>query len=62
MTAAHTTAQLLGRLLNASRGVLRKGWGLRHRNANVNEIITKFGGTDQLRSAVNQLQTLLYAV
>ena len=31
------------------------------RHGNVNEIIGKFGGTDQLRSAVNQLQTLLYA-
>ena len=28
---------------------------------NVNEIIGKFGGADQLRNAVNQLQTLLYA-
>jgi len=28
---------------------------------NVNEIIGKFGGADQLRTAVNQLQTLLYA-
>ena len=25
------------------------------------EIIGKFGGADQLRNAVNQLQTLLYA-
>jgi len=29
---------------------------------NVNEIIGKFGGADQLRTAVNQLQSLLYAV
>ena len=28
---------------------------------NVNEIIGKFGGADQLRNAVNQLQPLLYA-
>jgi len=28
---------------------------------NVNEIIGKFGGADELRNAVNQLQTLLYA-
>jgi hypothetical protein len=28
---------------------------------NVAEIIGKFGGADQLRNAVNQLQTLLYA-
>ena len=31
-------------------------------HGNVNEIIGKFGGADQLRNAVNQLQTLLYAV
>ena len=31
------------------------------RHANVNEIICKFGGADQLRNAANQLQTLLYA-
>ncbi len=30
-------------------------------HGNVNEIIGKFGGADQLRSAVNQLQSLLYA-
>lgn len=30
-------------------------------HGNVNEIVSKFGGTDQLRNAVNQLQTLLYA-
>jgi len=30
-------------------------------HGNVNEIIGKFGGTEQLRSAVNQLQSLLYA-
>ena len=30
-------------------------------HGNVNEIIGKFGGPDQLRNAVNQLQTLLYA-
>ncbi len=30
-------------------------------HGNVNEIISKFGGADQLRSAVNQLQSLLYA-
>ena len=30
-------------------------------HGNVNEIIGKFGGTDQLRNAVNKLQTLLYA-
>ena len=28
----------------------------------VNEIIGKFGGADQLRTAVNQLQSLLYEV
>ncbi|MBE0545715.1 MAG: hypothetical protein IH623_30655 [Verrucomicrobia bacterium] len=28
---------------------------------NVNEIVGKFGGSDQLRNAVNQLQSLLYA-
>ena len=28
---------------------------------NVNEIIGKFGGAKQLRNAVNQLQSLLYA-
>jgi hypothetical protein len=28
---------------------------------NVAEIIGKFGGADQLRNAVNQLQSLLYA-
>ena len=28
---------------------------------NVNEIIGKFGGADQLRNGVNQLPTLLYA-
>jgi type I restriction enzyme R subunit len=31
------------------------------RHGNVNEIINKFGGTEQLRTAVNQLQALLYA-
>jgi len=31
------------------------------RHGNVAEIIGKFGGADQLRNAVNQLQTLLYA-
>jgi hypothetical protein len=31
------------------------------RHGNVAEIIDKFGGVDQLRNAVNQLQTLLYA-
>jgi type I restriction enzyme R subunit len=30
-------------------------------HGNVNEIIGKFGGADQLRNAVNQLQALLYA-
>jgi type I restriction enzyme R subunit len=30
-------------------------------HGNVNEIIGKFGGADQLRNAVNQLQLLLYA-
>jgi type I restriction enzyme R subunit len=30
-------------------------------HGNVNEIIGKFGRADQLRSAVNQLQSLLYA-
>ncbi len=30
-------------------------------HGNVNEIISKFGGADQLRTAVNQLQSLLYA-
>jgi len=30
-------------------------------HGNVNEIIGKFGGADQLRNAVNQLQSLLYA-
>jgi hypothetical protein len=27
----------------------------------LNEIIGKFGGADQVRNAVNQLQSLLYA-
>ena len=31
-------------------------------HGNVNEIMSKFGGPDQLRNAVNQLQSLLYAV
>ena len=31
------------------------------KHGNVNEIIGKFGGADQLRNAVNQLQSLLYA-
>jgi type I restriction enzyme R subunit len=31
------------------------------RHGNVAEIVGKFGGEDQLRNAVNQLQTLLYA-
>jgi len=30
-------------------------------HGNVNEIIGKFGGADQLRNGVNQLQSLLYA-
>ena len=30
-------------------------------HGNVNEIIGKFGGAGQLRTAVNQLQLLLYA-
>jgi type I restriction enzyme R subunit len=30
-------------------------------HGNVAEIIGKFGGPDQLRNAVNQLQSLLYA-
>ncbi len=30
-------------------------------HCNVNEIIGTFGGTDQFRTAVNQLQSLLYA-
>lgn len=30
-------------------------------HGNVNEIIGKFGGADQFRTAVNQLQSLLYA-
>jgi len=30
-------------------------------HGNVNEIIGKFGGADQLRNTVNQLQSLLYA-
>ena len=30
-------------------------------HSNVNELISKFGGADQLRNAVNQLQSLLYA-
>ncbi len=30
-------------------------------HGNVNEIIGKFGGADNLRNAVNQLQSLLYA-
>jgi hypothetical protein len=28
----------------------------------LNEIIGKFGGADQLRNAVNRLQSLLYAI
>lgn len=30
-------------------------------HGNVNEIIGKFGGAEQLRNAVNKLQSLLYA-
>jgi type I restriction enzyme R subunit len=30
-------------------------------HGNVNEIIDVFGGADELRNAVNQLQTRLYA-
>jgi type I restriction enzyme, R subunit len=30
-------------------------------HGNVNEIVGKFGGPDQLRTAVSQLQSLLYA-
>lgn len=30
-------------------------------HGNLNEIIGKFGGADQFRNAVNQLQTLVYA-
>ena len=30
-------------------------------HGDVNEIIGKFGGADQLRNVVNQLQSLLYA-
>ena len=30
-------------------------------HGNVNKIIGKFGGTDQLHTAINQLQSLLYA-
>ncbi len=30
-------------------------------HGNVAEIVHKFGGADQLRNAVNQLQALLYA-
>ena len=30
-------------------------------HGNVSEIVGKFGGPDQLRNAVNQLQSLLYA-
>src|SRR5439155_27195031 len=30
-------------------------------HGNVNEIVGKFGGADQLRNAVNQLQSLFYA-
>ena len=31
------------------------------KHGKLNEIIGKFGGADQLRNAVNQLQSLLYA-
>ncbi|HWV99349.1 MAG TPA: hypothetical protein VNZ64_06605 [Candidatus Acidoferrum sp.] len=31
------------------------------RDGNVAEIVRKFGGVDELRNAVTQLQTLLYA-
>jgi type I restriction enzyme, R subunit len=31
------------------------------RHGNVAEIVRKFGGPDQLRSAINELQSLLYA-
>jgi hypothetical protein len=30
-------------------------------HGNVNEIANKFGGTEQLRTAIDQLQALLYA-
>lgn len=39
----------------------RRGTPISH-HGNVNEIIGKFGGADQLRTAVNQLQSVLYAV
>jgi type I restriction enzyme R subunit len=32
------------------------------RHGNVAKIACKFGGVDELRNAVNQLQTLLYAI
>jgi hypothetical protein len=42
---------------------MSRHWGIRpiSDHGNVNEIVGKFGGADQLRDAVNQLQSLLYA-
>ena len=71
-----TTALSLGALLKSARDIMRKDKGLNgdlarlpdvlklppiSDHGNVNEIIGKFGGAGQLRSAVNQLQSLLYA-
>jgi type I restriction enzyme M protein len=70
------TAQSLGAQLKSARDIMRKDKGLNgdldqlpdvlkvrpiSDHDNVNEIIGKFGGADQLRNAVNQLQSLLYA-
>jgi len=71
-----TTAQSLGALLKSARDIMRKDDGLNgdldvlpavpkvlpiSEHGNVNAIIVKSGGADQLRNAVNQLQSLLYA-
>ena len=71
-----TTAQSLGALLKSARNIMRKDNGLNgdldrlpdvlklppiSHHGNVNAIIGKFGGADRLRTAVNQLQSLLYA-
>ncbi len=75
-TASPTTAQSLGALLKSARDIMRKDKGLNgdldrlpdvlklppiSHHGKVNEIIGKFGGADQLRTAVNQLQSLLYS-
>ena len=59
MDAEHDNL-LIGRLEWARQGFRQRQVGGHRRN--VSEIIGIFGGADQLRSAMNQLQTLLYVV